>query len=456
MKIIKESTGTDKAKEALSNYIDDIEYLTDQVLITVHNTEKLANDIANKRKPIHSLVWQSLLEIIRFDLGEPLTSSQLKAGFRALGIDYKEFLKPVIKRIEEERQDALEESKGRYIEILEKLDKDATVTDIFNILDDINDFDIAQGVRSAIKYGLLSNKVVDYIISYAKKEVIKPNEMKNESLQNDEVGKIIDKIQELETELEVFSSDKEVDKKQLKSIKDKISRLNKKLNEEKDIAEELDLKEEKDKNLESIKDSLKRSGIKSERTLDLMSKDVLKTLQNNYDEDCMDESGNYYIPAITSAIQDVIERITKQRPQIKFGEGRVKELLYANKNINEDNENTTQIESIISDLDSEKKVYIDTTEGYQLLSVNEYPERPEEYDEGYVLGWDKGEDPEYDKEQEERFKEATEAYDEGEVFQIMNVEDDTISAVAYGYKELREILKDMNAQKVNIEDLMNK
>lgn len=456
MKIIKESTGTDKAKEALSNYIDDIEYLTDQVLITVRNTEKLANDIANKRKPIHSLVWQSLLEIIRFDLGEPLTSSQLKAGFRALGIDYKEFLKPVIKRIEEERQDALEESKGRYIEILEKLDKDATVTDIFNILDDINDFDIAQGVRSAIKYGLLSNKVVDYIISYAKKEVIKPNEMKNESLQNDEVGKIIDKIQELETELEVFSSDKEVDKKQLKSIKDKISRLNKKLNEEKDIAEELDLKEEKDKNLESIKDSLKRSGIKSERTLDLMSKDVLKTLQNNYDEDCMDESGNYYIPAITSAIQDVIERITKQRPQIKFGEGRVKELLYANKNINEDNENTTQIESIISDLDSEKKVYIDTTEGYQLLSVNEYPERPEEYDEGYVLGWDKGEDPEYDKEQEERFKEATEAYDEGEVFQIMNVEDDTISAVAYGYKELREILKDMNAQKVNIEDLMNK
>lgn len=444
MKIIKESTGTDKAKEALSNYIDDIEYLTDQVLITVHNTEKLANDIANKRKPVHSLVWQSLLEIIRFDLGEPLTSSQLKAGFRELGIDYKEFLKPVIKRIEEERQDALEESKGRYIEILEKLDKDATVTDIFNILDDINDFDIAQGVRSAIKYGLLSNKVVDYIISYAKKEVIKPNEMKNESLQNDEVGKIIDKIQELETELEVFSSDKEVDKKQLKSIKDKISRLNKKLNEE------------KDKNLESIKDSLKRSGIKSERTLDLMSKDVLKTLQNNYDEDCMDESGNYYIPAITSAIQDVIERITKQRPQIKFGEGRVKELLYANKNINEDNENTTQIESIISDLDSEKKVYIDTTEGYQLLSINEYPERPEEYDEGYVLGWDKGEDPEYDKEQEERFKEATEAYEEGEVFQIMNVEDDTISAVAYGYKELREILKDMNAQKVNIEDLMNK
>ena len=282
MKIIKEATGTDKAKEALSNYIDDIEYLTDQVLITIRNTEWLANDIANKRKPVHSLVWQALLEIIRFNLGEPLTSSQLQAGFRALGIDYKEFLKPVVERIEEERKDALEESKGTLIEILdnktEKLDKDATVTDIFNILDEINNSDIAMGLRSAIKYGLVSNKVVDYIISYAKNQVIKPDEMKNESLQSDEVAKVIDKIQELETELEVISNDKEIDKKQIKSVKDKISRLNKKLNEDKDIAEELNLNEDKDiaeelnlnedkdKNIENIKSALKASGIKNERT----------------------------------------------------------------------------------------------------------------------------------------------------------------------------------------------
>lgn len=461
MKIIKEATGTDKAKEALSNYIDDIEYLTDQVLITIRNTEWLANDIANKRKPVHSLVWQALLEIIRFNLGEPLTSSQLQAGFRALGIDYKEFLKPVVERIEEERKDALEESKGTLIEILdnktEKLDKDATVTDIFNILDDINNSDIAMGLRSAIKYGLVSNKVVDYIISYAKNQVIKPDEMKNESLQSDEVAKVIDKIQELETELEVISNDKEIDKKQIKSIKDKISRLNKKLNEDKDIAEELNLNEDKDKNIENIKSALKASGIKNERTLDLMSKDVLKTLQSNYDKDCMDQEGNYYNPAITSAIQDVIERITNRRPKAKIGEGRVKELLFANKNVNEDldEEETNSTDDILSELQLEGKVYLNSQEdGYVVLSRDPYPQRPEEFDEGYVTGWNKGENPEFDKEQEERFKEATEAYEDGDVFQLTSVSDDTVVAIAYGEKELKELLDSMDAKKVNIRDLM--
>lgn len=451
MKIIKES-GTDRAKEALSKYVDDIEYLTDQVLITIRNTEWLNSEIANKRKPIHSLVWSALLEIVRFDLGEPLSSAQLQAGFKALGLDFKEVLKPVVERIEEERQDALEESKGTLIEILnpkaEKLDKDATVTDIFNILDGINHSDLAMGLRSAIKYGLVSNKVIDYIISYAKNEVIKPNEMKNESLENDEVAKVIDKIQELETELEAISNDKEIDQKQIKSIKDKISRLNKKLNEDEDIAEELNLKEDKDKNLENIKSALKASGIKSERTLDLMSKDVLKTLQSNYDKDCMDEEGNYYNPAITSAIQDVIERITKKRPQAKIGEGRVKELLYANKNINES----------LSGEEALDNKYIRIKDGnttqYAEVSFMDNPQRPEEYDEGYVDGWDKGEDPEYDKEQERIYQAALEAYKEGDVYSVRTISDDVIIAVLYGYDELESFLTDYKAEKVDINDLM--
>lgn len=451
MKIIKES-GTDRAKEALSKYVDDIEYLTDQVLITIRNTEWLNSEIANKRKPIHSLVWSALLEIVRFDLGEPLSSAQLQAGFKALGLDFKEVLKPVVERIEEERQDALEEPKGTLIEILnpkaEKLDKDATVTDIFNILDGINHSDLAMGLRSAIKYGLVSNKVIDYIISYAKNEVIKPNEMKNESLANDEVAKVIDKIQELETELEAISNDKEIDQKQIKSIKDKISRLNKKLNEDKDIAEELNLKEDKDKNLENIKSALKASGIKSERTLDLMSKDVLKTLQSNYNKDCMDEEGNYYNPAIISAIQDVIERITKKRSQAKIGEGRVKELLYANKNINES----------LSGEEALDNKYIRIKDGnttqYAEVSFMDNPQRPEEYDEGYVDGWDKGEDPEYDKEQERIYQAALEAYKEGDVYSVRTISDDVIIAVLYGYDELESFLTDYKAEKVDIDDLM--
>ena len=50
-----------------------------------------------------------------------------------------------------------------------------------------------------------------------------------------------------------------------------------------------------------------------------MSKDVLKTLQSNYNKDCKDQEGNYYNPAITSAIQGVIQRITGSRPKASFG-----------------------------------------------------------------------------------------------------------------------------------------
>ena len=74
------------------------------------------------------------------------------------------------------------------------------------------------------------------------------------------------------------------------------------------------------KNIEAIKDILKKSGITTERTLDLMSKDVLNDLKRNYTKGCKDEYGNYYGVAITDAIQKKIQQITGKMPKLKIGE----------------------------------------------------------------------------------------------------------------------------------------
>lgn len=458
MKIVKES-GTDRAKEALSKYIDDIDYLNDGIELIVRNTQSLYNQYRNKRVKSHSVVWSGLLELIKSDLHEELTSAQLQAGFKALGLDYKEFLEPIVKNMEERRNEELNESvlievpesevieenlneskaeeegleeiinkldkigatpdnildneiKSKYDSVLSKLGvelkkgevpfiykvskngkqigrinfnkvakkwefsistfelegKDTTVTDYLNLLSDVSDFEITQALKKSLKYGLITNKAMDFIVKDIKKDT------KTESKTNTiDVATVVDKINELESELEMFSNDPEVDQKDIKSVKDKIYRLTKKLieclhNLPTEIEEGLELREDKDTNIENIKKALKVSGISNERTLDLMSKDVLKTLEANYDKDCKDSAGNYYNPAITSAIQDVIQRITGGRPKASIGEEKVDKLLFADKELNESIESS----NIIDMLEKRDTPYIKSKDGERIeIRVND-------------------------------------------------------------------------------------
>lgn len=84
-------------------------------------------------------------------------------------------------------------------------------------------------------------------------------------------------------------------------------------------------------NLDYIKDILQKSGIQNEKTLDLMSKDVLKDLKNNYADDCKTEAGLYYGAVITDAIQNKIAQITGKRPPITF-KGESKKVIESNSN----------------------------------------------------------------------------------------------------------------------------
>lgn len=78
-----------------------------------------------------------------------------------------------------------------------------------------------------------------------------------------------------------------------------------------------------DKNLANIKACLNQSGIRNPHTVERMAKDVLAIL-NTYDEDTKDEDGLYYIPAITYAIQDKVERITGKRPELTIESKEIK------------------------------------------------------------------------------------------------------------------------------------
>ena len=137
-----------------------------------------------------------------------------------------------------------------------------------------------------------------------------------------------------------------------------------------------------DTNIANIKDILVKSGIKNERTLDLMSKDVLRTLKSNYADDCSVD-GIYYGVAITDAIQKVIERITGTKPSMKFTEGKsIKcedfvmdddRTRFINKMINQDK---NSIEDFLG-YDIDDNLY-DDKQGLRLAIAEIYDQMPEE------------------------------------------------------------------------------
>lgn len=90
-----------------------------------------------------------------------------------------------------------------------------------------------------------------------------------------------------------------------------------------DESKEIKTESVEDKNLANIKACLNQSGIRNPHTVERMTKDVLAIL-NTYDEDTKDEDGLYYIPAITYAIQDKVERITGKRPELTIESKEVK------------------------------------------------------------------------------------------------------------------------------------
>ena len=112
--------------------------------------------------------------------------------------------------------------------------------------------------------------------------------------------------------------------------------------------------------------------------------------------------------------------------------------------------------SIVDDVVSGKDVYVKLNgeDAICLVRRAEFPMEPGEYDEGYFLGWDRGEDPQYDKEQDERYEEAKRNYEEGNVFETVALDENNEPSsetimYSYGEEELKADLQAENAKRVN-------
>lgn len=117
--MLKEN-GTDEAVIAIKRYFDnngqlDEEYFTDNVKLTLNNTERLVNDTKNNRIKPYGPAYEAMLEMFRAD-GHELSSRQVQAGFKKLGLDYKKVLEPVVEYVKEQRNEkSLNEDKNENL-----------------------------------------------------------------------------------------------------------------------------------------------------------------------------------------------------------------------------------------------------------------------------------------------------------------------------------------------------
>ena len=117
--MLKEN-GTDEAVVAIKRYFDnngqlDEEYFTDNVKLTLDNTERLVNNIKNNRVKPYVPAYEAMLEMFKID-GHELSSRQVQAGFKKLGLDYKKVLEPVVEYVKEQRNEkSLNEDKNENL-----------------------------------------------------------------------------------------------------------------------------------------------------------------------------------------------------------------------------------------------------------------------------------------------------------------------------------------------------
>ena len=112
-------------------------------------------------------------------------------------------------------------------------------------------------------------------------------------------------------------------------------------------------------------------------------------------------------------------------------------------------------DNAVSKLISGEPVYFRDRDGSALVVsyADVYPE-PEEYDEGYTKGWERGADEEFDKEQDEKFEKAKKASEEGTVWHVLYVDEDTLEpngdvyGYIYGADELNKVIPSFREVKV--------
>lgn len=118
-KVQEAETGTDAAVKAIKSFYKDgnkdaidLDWLVNEVELQLNNVESLTNGMLNTRRPAHSPAYDALVTALNQRSDVPLSSRQIQAGFKKLGLDYKKVLEPVVEYVEEQREEMKEESVG--------------------------------------------------------------------------------------------------------------------------------------------------------------------------------------------------------------------------------------------------------------------------------------------------------------------------------------------------------
>jgi hypothetical protein len=93
------------------------DYLVDSIDIWLFNTQKLYNEIKNKRRKSYSIAYEAMLDLFQTNANDNLypkkvivTSEMVKRWFSKCGADFKEILKPIVEKIDEYREESLKET----------------------------------------------------------------------------------------------------------------------------------------------------------------------------------------------------------------------------------------------------------------------------------------------------------------------------------------------------------
>ena len=169
-----------------------------------------------------------------------------------------------------------------------------------------------------------------------------------------------------------------------------------------------------------------------------------------YTEDNFDEFENdlYYKSIDTNIINDHPEAIKPIADTItSFNESeevKGKEVL-----------NELGTASTIDKLIAGDELYFRNNDGLALMvRYADTYDQPEDYDEGYTQGWERGADEEFDKVQDENFAKAKQAAEEGNVWEVLEIDETTLQpngsvyGYLYGQEELAKFLKEVREVRV--------
>lgn len=153
-------------KDGWSGKVDPV-YVSDQIELWLMNDKPCYDNIFNNRMKAHSVAYSAMLSLFqdvvdRYDVKVRVTSEMAKQWLKRNGMDYKEVLKPVISRVEEEREERKSEASESIIRKSNKSIKEDFDDDYMPDIDIYDIYRIAENeILPYTKLASIGNATID-------------------------------------------------------------------------------------------------------------------------------------------------------------------------------------------------------------------------------------------------------------------------------------------------------